>query len=133
MMQRCYNPNSRDYKYYGGRGIDVAHEWHDFKVFIDDVSSGYRQGLKIDRRDNNAGYSKANCWWATHREQCNNRRSNHIITNPDTGEQFNIQQLADKYKVPRPTINSRLLRGHVRFDQLVQRGHLKTYNVKKGY
>lgn len=30
MMQRCYNKQSKVYHRYGGRGIYVCDEWHDF-------------------------------------------------------------------------------------------------------
>jgi len=35
MLQRCENPNTSNYKYYGGRGIKVYDEWHDAEKFID--------------------------------------------------------------------------------------------------
>ena len=31
MKQRCYNPSNDNYKYYGGKGIKVCEEWHDFE------------------------------------------------------------------------------------------------------
>ena len=33
MKQRIFNPNSKDYKYYGGRGITICLEWTD-KLFL---------------------------------------------------------------------------------------------------
>ena len=29
MKQRCSNPKSKDYQYYGGRGVSVCEEWKD--------------------------------------------------------------------------------------------------------
>jgi hypothetical protein len=38
MQQRCHNPNNKDYKSYGGRGIRVCDEWReDFLNFLNDV------------------------------------------------------------------------------------------------
>lgn len=78
MRQRCYNPNNKQYSYYGYRGIQVCSEWKaDFLSFFNwAVSNGYNKGLSIERIDNNANYCPENCKWVTHLTQCNNQRSN---------------------------------------------------------
>lgn len=66
-------------KNYAGRGISVDPRWTDFRNFLEDM--GERpDGMTLERQNNNEGYSKANCVWATHTQQCNNRRSNRMIT-----------------------------------------------------
>lgn len=76
MKTRCYNPNSRDYQYYGGRGIAICAEWlSDFATFQNwAMSHGYRDDLSIDRINVNGNYCPDNCRWATATEQRHNRR-----------------------------------------------------------
>lgn len=75
MRTRCNNPNSKDYRKYGERGIKVCDEWNDFKTFqIWAVQNGYSDNLSIDRIDNDNGYSPDNCRWADAFVQNSNRK-----------------------------------------------------------
>lgn len=97
MKERCYNKNDAAYKNYGGRGIYVCDEWkNDYLAFHEwALSSGYEYGLSIDRIDNNGPYSPENCRWATRKEQCNNRRTNLLVTY--NGETKTFSQWIEEY------------------------------------
>lgn len=74
---RCNNPNDKDYKNYGARGITMCEEWkNDFWKFVEwGEEAGYLRGLTIDRVDNNKGYSPDNCVWADRARQQKNKRN----------------------------------------------------------
>lgn len=76
IKQRCCNPNSDSYKDYGGRGITVCDEWLESVVNFNNwaINSGYKDGLEIDRIDNNLGYSPDNCRWTDRFMQNQNTR-----------------------------------------------------------
>ena len=74
MRERCNNPNAKQYKDYGGRGIKICKEWDDVEIFCQDM--GERPSIRhsLDRIDNDKGYCKENCRWATYEQQAANRR-----------------------------------------------------------
>lgn len=74
MLSRCYNPQSKEYANYGGRGITVCERWREsFQAFYEDMGEP-PPGLQLERKDNNQGYSPDNCCWATVKQQQRNRR-----------------------------------------------------------
>ena len=74
MKTRCTNPNFKQYKDYGGRGITICKEWLDsFEQFYKDMGPKPK-GMTLDRIDNNKGYEPLNCKWSTYSEQNKNRR-----------------------------------------------------------
>jgi len=81
MHTRCENPHSTNYDNYGGRGVSVCEEWHDFANFMQWAErTGYQENLTLDRIDVNEGYNPVNCRWITMAEQQRNRRNNIKIT-----------------------------------------------------
>lgn len=78
MLHRCYSENDKRYDRYGARGITVCEEWlrafGEFEAWA--MSSGYANGLQIDRRNNDVGYCPGNCRWVTPTVNANNRSSN---------------------------------------------------------
>jgi hypothetical protein len=81
LIQRCTNPKNPKYARYGARGITVCQRWRqDFATFLADMGPRPSPQHSIERRANDEGYSPANCYWATEREQRRNRCNNHHIT-----------------------------------------------------
>jgi hypothetical protein len=73
MNARCSNPRHKAFANYGGRGITVSKEWRDPLNFFNDM--GPRpEGFTLERRDNNLGYSRENCYWADRKTQNMNKR-----------------------------------------------------------
>jgi hypothetical protein len=81
MKQRCGNENDKSYNNYGGRGITVCDEWReDFQAFYDwATANGYKEGLQIDRVDNDGDYEPGNCQWTTKKINLRNKRQSVFI------------------------------------------------------
>lgn len=74
MRQRCKNPKTDAYKWYGGRGIKVCKRWDSFENFLEDVGERPSTKHSIDRINNDGDYTPNNTKWSTSKEQNENRR-----------------------------------------------------------
>lgn len=107
MLDRCNNPNANQYEDYGGRGIVVCTEWHEFTKFFADM--GYPpQGGTLDRLENDGPYCKENCKWSTRKEQSRNKRNNRMLT--VFGKTQTVTDWAIEYGMPPRTLFNRLIR-----------------------
>lgn len=85
IKQRCLNPNSHAYKWYGALGVKVCGRWVDsFDNFLADVGdrpgdpSGWDSSMPyftLDRIDTFGDYEPSNVRWASWVTQNNNKRS----------------------------------------------------------
>lgn len=88
MKRRCYNPNSQHYNYYGGKGVKVCPEWHDYRMFKEwALAHGYDESLQIDRVDSSGDYAPNNCEWVTAKENKRRMWADRHTNNP---EQFDL-------------------------------------------
>ena len=88
MMRRCHNKKSIQYKDYGARGITVCAEWSTAAKFIDWALPLWKEGLTLDRIDNDKGYSPENCRFSTRLVQRFNQRMRSSNTSGFTGVHF---------------------------------------------
>jgi len=73
MKRRATRENHPRAKRYFLRGIDICEEWLSFEVFHDwAIKNGYREGLTLDRVNNNKGYYPSNCRWTSNAENTRN-------------------------------------------------------------
>lgn len=109
IKQRCFNPRSPAYPYYGGRGITMCEAWRDcYETFRDAVGPRPGKGLSLDRVDNSRGYEPGNTRWATRKQQSDNRRSNILVE--FRGETHNLKGWARVLSIPYPRLYMRVFR-----------------------
>jgi hypothetical protein len=119
MLHRCNDKHGKDYKNYGGRGIKVCEQWHNFINFRNDMfkkhilaSIKYKgEKLSIERVNNNGWYSSKNCIFIPSNNQSKNRRNviPIIAINTKTKEKVigkNQKELSKLLKVTNTSINN---------------------------
>lgn len=76
LMQRCHNPSCEGYENYGQRGISVCKLWQESpEAFLDwGLAHGWKEGLQIDRKNNDGNYEPENCRFVSSKVNNNNKR-----------------------------------------------------------
>lgn len=105
MKRRCNDTGNQDYARYGGRGITYDANWERFEGFNKDMGATYVKGKTLDRVNNNKGYCKENCRWATASEQSNNRSTNRKIKIGK--ETKNLSQWVKHFNLKSSTVRQR--------------------------
>lgn len=112
MIQRCTNPNFRQYDRYGGRGIRVAEEWlgpGGFEAFLAAVGPRPSSTHSLDREKNDIGYQPGNVRWAT-REMQNRNTSKNVFLEVD-GRRQTVAEWVTETGLPYNTIKFRMQTG----------------------
>jgi hypothetical protein len=107
MMDRCYNKEHASYPKYGGRGIKVCTDWHDYRNYAKDIGE-IPVGMSVDRVDNDGNYELDNIRFANALTQSNNRSFNVKLTL--NGKTQNVSQWAAELGFKPQTLWSRLNR-----------------------
>lgn len=110
MKKRC-SPNFPQRKDYYDRGISVCNEWHnnfwEFRNWA--IENGYKEGLTIDRINNDKGYFPENCRFVDRYIQNNNTRRNHFVS--INGVRKTVSQWAKIYGIAPDVVYCRMRRG----------------------
>lgn len=110
MKRRCNNKNTKFYEDYGGRGIKVCDEWQEYINFKQwAISTGYHDGLSIERKNVNGNYCPENCIWIPLSEQNLNKRNTIRINY--AGKLYTIKEISEITGLKERTISGRYERG----------------------
>lgn len=107
MKNRCNNPKTWAYEFYGERGISVCDEWNEDPVAFYNwaMSNGYSDELTLDRIDTFGNYSPSNCRWCDRKEQGVNKRSTKFVT--WGGETHTLTEWSNILGIPQKALNWR--------------------------
>jgi len=101
MKYRCDHPVGKNRHIYYDRGISYSERWSTFENFIADMGEK-TDDQSLDRIDNEKGYSKENCRWATSKQQARNRRNNVLF------EGKTLSEWSEILKTKRSTLAQRI-------------------------
>lgn len=112
MIFRCSEKSEKKADYFD-RGIKVCTRWLDgqdgktgFSCFLEDMGRRTSPRHSLDRRENNGNYDPTNCWWATRRQQTNNRRTTKYITR--NGITLPLSVWAERFAIKWQTVWERI-------------------------
>ena len=109
MLRRCASTHPQHADYHD-RGITVFVAWHDFRQFLADMGE-CPPGMTLDRKNNDQGYTKDNCRWATRRQQANNRRNTPMFTHNGTTK--SLSYWAEEYCISYKLLHARIYTRHM--------------------
>ena len=106
MQDRCLNPNGKDYRWYGAKGISICEEWLNNPKMFEEwaLNNGYSDDLTIDRIDPRGDYTPGNCRWIS--QEDNTRRAGKVNWIDVDGMKLTGRQWAEKLQIGVNVINS---------------------------
>jgi hypothetical protein len=115
MKTRCYNKNYKNHNRYGARGIAIQESWMEYDNFYKDMIAKFERAVAsgtkkptLDRKDNDAGYTKNNCRFITQAEQNLNYSRNRILEKD--GRKQTLKEWSDELGIPSDRIYARINR-----------------------
>ena len=118
MRKRCENPNHKYYYRYGGRGIKVCDKWAKFEEFYNDMGNP-KEGMTLDRINNDGIYCYDNCRWSSREEQANNRKGNKKFEYE--GKLLGLNQISKLTGIKRSTLWARINLQNLSIDKAIIR------------
>jgi len=109
MHRRCKG-NYPKTKCYKDKGITVCDEWASAYSFIQWAEqAGYKEGLQLDRINNQSGYYPNNCRFVTPQENANNRENTIFLEY--AGKNQTLWHWSLETGINAHTIRTRIIRG----------------------
>lgn len=109
MKARCLRVSHQAFESYAGRGITIDPRWLEFQNFYADMGNR-PSGKSLERRENDKGYCKDNCYWATPKEQALNRRDTVFVT--FRGKHVKLFELVEALCLNYTRVRQRLFYSH---------------------
>ena len=109
MIERCTDPQHKNYKNYGARGITVDPRWSEFKNFMLDMGRKPDPKFTIEREDVNGNYEPKNCHWISRKDQGRNKRNSVFVTY--NGKRMLLIDLVEDLGLSRSIVYGRLKGG----------------------
>ena len=121
MIHRCYSEKDEHYSYYGGKGVKVSEDWHNFQNFadwyykeceklnLDPENNNYQLDKDLNSTGSSAKmYSIDNCKLITRQENVEAAWArNYVIISP-SGERicfYNMAKFCRDNELTRPNLN----------------------------
>lgn len=109
LIERHINTKHTSYKYYGGKGCIVCHQWYDYDTFAEwAINNGYDNTKQLDKdiKGNGMLYSPETCCFVTALENSNNRSTSKKYQYNNS--LYTLSQIALKENIPYTRLKARI-------------------------